>query len=97
MEFKNQKEMFFHIWESRPHKSEVSGTYLGEEAKAHYFAHILSKGAYPSYKLDPDNIVLLTMQEHHDFDAGIKDLKNDPKWKWVLEKTDKLIAKYYRK
>lgn len=67
MKFKNQKEMFNWIWENREHVSEISGHLL--LPKTHFqwhwqFAHILSKGAYPSFKLNPDNIMLMLPSEH---------------------------------
>lgn len=67
MKFKNQSEMFAHIWETRPHVSEISGNPLVPKGhfKHHWqYAHILSKGAYPEFKLRPDNIILLTPTEH---------------------------------
>jgi hypothetical protein len=67
MTFKNQSEMFRWIWENRPHVSEVSGKPLhskGHWQFHHQFAHILSKGAYPAYKLREKNIMLLLPEEH---------------------------------
>jgi hypothetical protein len=67
MTFKNQSEMFKWIWANRPHTSEVSGKLLLPENHPMWhwqFAHVLSKGAYPSYKLNPDNIMLMTVEEH---------------------------------
>lgn len=65
--FKNQTELFEHIWNTRPHVSEVSGKplpYKGHPQWHWCFAHILSKGAYPSLRLEPENIILLTPDEH---------------------------------
>jgi hypothetical protein len=94
----SQRELFFKIWMERPHYSEVSGAYLGEDARAHYFAHILGKGAYPAFKLREDNIVLLTMEEHRQFDQGDVDkLKKDPRWSKVFEKKELLKQEYYKK
>lgn len=64
---KTQKELFTYIWETREHVSEVSGKPL--LPRSHYqwhwqFAHILSKAAYPTYKLNPDNIMLMLPEEH---------------------------------
>ena len=68
MNFKNQKELFNWIWNNRDHVSEVSGLPLIED-KNHFqfywqFAHVLGKGPYPSYKLNPDNIMLMLPGEH---------------------------------
>lgn len=64
---KTQKELFTYIWETREHVSEVSGKQL--LPRSHYkwhwqFAHILSKGAYPAFKLNPINIMLMLPKEH---------------------------------
>lgn len=65
--FKNQKELFNWIWENRLHISELSGEDL--YPKGHYqwhwqFLHVLPKGSYPKYKLNPDNILLALPEEH---------------------------------
>lgn len=70
LKFKNQKEMFFHIWEEKPHTCDLCGVYLGEEPLAHYFSHILSKGAYPRLKLNPENIMLNCWDCHQKWDHG---------------------------
>lgn len=64
---KNQRELFDQIWSERPHLSEVSGKpllYKGHSLWHWQFAHVLSKGAYPSLKLDPENIMLMLPEEH---------------------------------
>ena len=55
---------FLEIWKKKPHKSEISGTYLGSEALSTYFHHILPKGKYPEAMFDEKNIILLTWEEH---------------------------------
>ena len=60
--------MFLEIWEERKvdgkNYSELSGEYLGLEPKSYMFDHLLEKSAYPEYKFNKDNIVLLTLEEH---------------------------------
>ena len=58
------------IWSERPHYSEVSGKYLGEDPLAHFFAHICSKGANPSIRYEKRNIMLMTIEEHQIWDFG---------------------------
>jgi hypothetical protein len=58
------QEFFLHIWSKKPHKSEISGEYLGSEALSTYFHHILPKGKYPEAMFDEKNIILLTWEEH---------------------------------
>lgn len=67
MTFKNQKEMFDWIWENRPHESELTGEPLlsKKHFKWHWqFLHVLPKGSYPKFKLDPRNIMLALPDEH---------------------------------
>ena len=59
-----QREFFLSIWKKRPHKSEVSGEWLGNEPLSTYFHHILPKNKYPEACLDEENIVLLSLEEH---------------------------------
>lgn len=74
MAFRNQKEMFLWIWDSRPHFSEVSGLPLlpyGHSRWHWQFCHILPKGSYPRWKHNPENIILMLPEEHsrqNDFD-----------------------------
>jgi hypothetical protein len=63
-QFIEMRQFFLKIWSTRLHKSEVSGEYLGREAMSTYFHHILPKEKYPEAKLDEENIVLLSLEEH---------------------------------
>lgn len=66
-QFKTLNELFNHIWDNRPHISEISGKPLLPKGnmKWHWqMAHILSRGAYPSFRLNPDNIMLMLPEEH---------------------------------
>lgn len=67
MVFKNQKDLFNHIWETREHKSELTG--LALLPKGHFqwhwqFLHVLPKGTYPNYKFLEKNIILALPEEH---------------------------------
>ena len=70
-----QKQMFQQIWNDREHVSEVSGRPLLPQGHPQWhwqFAHVLSKGAFPRYKLNPNNIMLMLPEEHErqeQFDA----------------------------
>ena len=37
-----------------------------EDARSYQFAHILPKGMFPEYRLNPDNIVLVDSIEQHE-------------------------------
>lgn len=92
MKFKNQKELFNFIWETRAAQngfvSELSGEPLFN--KNHFqwhwqFLHVLPKGTYPKYKLNPDNIILGTPSEH----------ENQESFKLFQDKKSELKRKYY--
>ena len=85
-----QKEMFLNIWKKRPHKSEVSGAYLGSEPMSTYFHHILAKEKYPEACLDEENIVLLSLLEH-------SNVENDMyKYEEINDRRKHLLKKYER-
>ncbi len=68
----NKDHMFFkEIWAKRPHKSEISGRFLGDEALSVYFHHILPKNKYPEFRNDEENIILLTIDEHANVEGDI--------------------------
>lgn len=57
-------ELFLWLWTARGRKSEISKKYLGREALRSYFHHILPKKKYPQAALDPENIIILSIEEH---------------------------------
>jgi hypothetical protein len=84
------REMFLDIWKKKPHKSEVSGTYLGSEPMSTYFHHILPKEKYPEACLDEENIILLTLEEH-------SNVENDMyRYEEVNRRRNHLNLKYVR-
>jgi hypothetical protein len=86
--YKLQREMFLDIWKKRPHKSEVSGAYLGSEPMSTYFHHILPKEKYPDACLDEENIILLTLEEH-------SNVENDMyRYEEVNKRREQLKIKY---
>ena len=72
-----QKKLFLEIWEERKHKCDLCEKHLGHEPLAFFFSHILSKGAYPAFKLNKENIMLNCWDCHQSWDFGDpKKLKN---------------------
>lgn len=69
--FTKEIEMFLYIWEVSPHASYISGLPI-LTFKPINFAHVLAKGLnkYPHYRFNPENVPLLTEEEHHIFDNG---------------------------
>jgi hypothetical protein len=100
MGYRNQGEMFRAIRENRPFVSEISGKPLITNVNDfHYhwqFAHVLSKGAYPRFKLFSDNIMLMTWQEHEEQTNGrFRDAWTKEQIAVFEEKRDFLKQKYY--
>jgi hypothetical protein len=89
-EILKMRQFFLEIWNKRPHKSEVSGAYLGSEPMNTYFHHILPKEKYPEACLDEENIVLLSLEEH-------SNVENDMyKYEEINERRNQLKLKYER-
>lgn len=87
---KKMQSVFMDIWLERPHKSEVSGRWLGKEALSVFFHHILPKEKYPHLALNTDNIILLTFDEH-------SKVEQDPTfYEEINNRREKLIERYGR-
>tara|TARA_R110000803_G_scaffold27638_2_gene64505 strand:+ start:86 stop:496 length:411 start_codon:yes stop_codon:yes gene_type:complete len=85
----NSDHVFFKtLWSKRAHRSEVSDLYLGAEALSTYFHHILPKNKYPDIRLDEENIIFLTVDEHANVEADIY------KYDEVNKRRNHLLKKY---
>ena len=80
-----EKQMFYEIWQEREHRCTNCKCHLGNEARAHYFSHIKSKGAYPELKYNKDNIQLLCYDCHYAYDFQGKDKFLERKDKYAFE------------
>lgn len=89
IEFKNQNEMFNWIWDNRPHVSELTGASLLPKGHTQWhwqFAHVLPKGTYPKWKLNPNNVMIVLPEEHN----------NQERFKKFLDKKEELRREYYK-
>ena len=85
--FKNQKEMFDFVWQTREHVCQFTGLNLDTvpESRWHWmFLHILPKGLYPYFKFNPDNIVLGNPDFHVRVDNYIDDYRSWSDWNYDL-------------
>lgn len=89
-------ELFKKIYEERGPYSQVA-PFDEVPFDVRCFSHILSKGAYPSERLNPDNIVIKTPAQHDMWHNKYHELKALPEWQWVLKKEQELKEEYYRK
>lgn len=62
--------MMLAIWAVRPHFCEVYKTYLGDDPKPIFFAHILRKSVYPELRLYDKNIAIMSPKAHNKYDNG---------------------------
>lgn len=69
--YTSEMEMFQDIWANRPHISFFTGRPIWNFHPGH-FLHVLPKALnkYPHFRLNPNNIVLGTLKEHHLADFG---------------------------
>lgn len=80
--------IFMDIWMERPHKSEISGRWLGKEALSTFFHHILPKSKYPDATFDKENIILLTFDEH-------QKVEQDPTFYSEINKRRSILKQKY--
>ena len=100
MSFKNQTELFNYLWETRPHVSEISGCVLfgKNHPMWHWqFSHVLSKGAFPKFKLKKENVWLMLPREHTLVTEHPEQTKLLPEWKSYWEEYELLRIKYFEK
>ena len=70
-EKQKMKDFFLYLWSIRPHYSEVSGKWLGNECKSIFQHHIIPKSTCLEGKYDPENIIFLTPEEHVKVESDI--------------------------
>ena len=103
--FLSQPELFKHVYfiHKKPVICPVSGRDItdcmngpiGHWVK--HFAHILPKGKYTYWKLNPRNILILHPEVHDIFDQGTQDDRDKyPDWNWHwLDVTVEIAKKEY--
>jgi hypothetical protein len=97
--YKSQKEMFAVLWNNHLILNKnIICPYTGEKLNSYYdtilwvncFAHVLPKGKYPYWRLNPVNIRLVSPAFHRIVDQGrLSDRLDFPEWKW--SEWDKLV------
>lgn len=65
--------MFKEIWDERPHICINCKENLGNEMRTWFFSHIKNKKHYPQLRLDKNNIQLLCLKCHHEYDNGTRE------------------------
>lgn len=89
-----QAAIFKEIWDERPHVSQISGDFLGDDMNAFFFSHVLGKGAFPAFKLLKENIWLETPAEHMEWENGDR---SHPKFDEKRKEYERLKRMYYER
>ena len=88
-------KLFLKIYAERKGICEVTGEYL--QFNPSCFAHILAKGPYPGFRLNPDNIIMVKEDIHRLYDQSDKAtlLAKYPEAIVIYDKKNKLRYQYY--
>ncbi len=90
----NEFELFKKIVLKRGSASEINGEII-RDITVSSMAHILSKKRYPKFRLREDNIVILTVDQHREYDQGSEGyLRTIPEWAWFFQKKEELLEEY---
>ena len=94
-----ERALFVRLYEERGGVSEVSGKELlpPDSERFHYQgSHILPKGTYPELRLDPDNIAMITADEHSLWHKhGAEGLRYSHGWQGIVGRYDELKRRVY--
>ena len=91
--FISQVDLFQKLWNSSakhvcPYTGEILD-YIPMDRRICCFAHVLPKGRYPLFKLNPENIRIVFPDFHHAVDQGTsEDRKKHPDWRFDLWNQD---------
>ena len=87
-------DFFKEVWtDGREHVSVVSGDKVYFDVNS--FAHVLSRGAWPSLERELRNVVLMTPPEHKVYDQKTDMARKDARFDKVFELADQLRAEQY--
>jgi hypothetical protein len=86
-------QFFFELWKHRAHMCEVTGKPLPCFSPA-FFAHVLSKKAYPRFRFYPKCIVIMQYTLHVKMD-NFAACDVDPRFSWIKKLKEQLKYEYY--
>lgn len=98
--FTSQKDLFDWLWAQHDKKCPISKENLSKfEGRRLYwscFAHILPKGLYTKYKLNPDNIMIVHPDVHTLYDQGTEEQRMASGWDFspLFKARERLKQKY---
>lgn len=100
--FDSQVQLFKHVYfkARKPIKCMISGRFITDcmdgpiEHWIQFFAHILPKGKFTYWRLNPRNIVMLHPEAHRIVDQGsLSDRHDHPDWDWAAWEDAVILAK----
>lgn len=88
-------KLFLRIYSTRNGRCQITSEQIPFNVSS--FAHILPKGAYPGYRLNPNNIIMVKTRIHELYDTSSKEklLSEFPEASVIYEIKDKLRYEYY--
>jgi hypothetical protein len=104
--FDNQLDMFYDLWAKAgdkdgyiicPFTEEILNGYKRGNSWFSCFAHLLPKGRFTYFKLNPDNIRVVYPEFHRIVDQGTeKDRQRHPDWRFDLwdQEVEKMKIQY---
>jgi hypothetical protein len=91
-----ERDLFVELYNRCNGRSEVSGRSLVPPNHSRFHAqgsHLLPKGTHPELRLNPSNIVMVTLDEHnawHNTGDKRKLIERDERWTWIVERYEQL-------
>lgn len=100
-QIKDDQNFYQEIWDERDHgcmecialNPDEDSNHLGDVPNKWYFAHVLSKQAYPKFRHNKKNIIIMCPDHHTKLDHGDKTKLKC--WPELEELTQELKREYY--
>jgi hypothetical protein len=89
--YEKQLLFFYSVLQTRDVYSEISGDKLYGEFTTKWFHHIYPKSTYPKLRYCPDNIIIVTSDEHDEIEAGKEFPELTKRKKYIAENFDELV------
>lgn len=82
---------FYTLLQASDKCSEISGKPLNGEISSTWFHHIYPKSKYPELRYCPENIILVTADEHSEIEASVVYEEVEKKKRFIAEHYEELV------